>query len=249
MSNQFSPDGVAPEAAPPPSTDTAAAANEAGLRLVAEASDSAEDYVKERRDQQAIENGEELSSSRQHDRLDRYRRALNAASEREPEKYAPSPPVGETYHDDWESNIREQTRREASFAVRAETYFEKNPEAKADIETALTFYPLAPEVEAQIVNSKLGPRVLHEIAKVPDVANELNALPPAEIARVIGHVEGRLLAEDRLRQESWQQPNSRQRTNAPRPIKPLTGGASASFDPNNTDMGSYEKWRRNQEKD
>lgn len=87
-----------------------------------------------------------------------------------------------------------------------------------------------------IVESELGPQLLHHLATHPEVAERIADLSPVRQVAELGKVEGTLSPEPAAKPKST--------TKAPAPPTPTNGGRSASpgYSENMTDA-EYEAWR------
>jgi hypothetical protein len=87
---------------------------------------------------------------------------------------------------------------------------------------------LRPDVAREILASEKSALIQYHLAKNPDKARELNGLSGRDLVRAIGRLEGAV----RL-------PAARRATWATPPVHPLTGAASASFDPFKAEMDEF----------
>ena len=91
----------------------------------------------------------------------------------------------------------------------------------------------------------------HELSKYPDAVLDLNESPPAEVARVLGIVEGRLRAQRAFAERQQHAPPQRRMTGAPAPLSTLRGGASPTPDlrelAKRDDVSAYAAERRRQQ--
>ncbi len=92
--------------------------------------------------------------------------------------------------------------------------------------------PIGPALAKEILQSEAPADLAYEIAKNPDLLARLNTLNAVQMAREIGRIEAKLSA-----------PRPRTATNAPEPITPVRGGASASKDPAKMTAAEYAAWR------
>ncbi len=83
-----------------------------------------------------------------------------------------------------------------------------------------------------IMGSDVGADVAYQIASDKALDAELSVMTPIEAARAIGRIEAGL-----------QSPRSRTTSNAPTPINPVKGQATATKDPAKMSMSEYKKWR------
>lgn len=104
----------------------------------------------------------------------------------------------------------------------------------ADFERVAFTAPISDEVADLITTSEVGPDVAYWLGQNPRAAIEISRMPLADAARAIGRIEASLTA-----------PAPRQITQAPAPIAPVRGKASAQVDPSKMSMEEYAKWARN----
>jgi hypothetical protein len=242
-------------------------AKEEALRLMAQADDAA-DFVAEKRDQEAEHRGEPEAPPKRTSRHERYKRAIerlrhenmqlrggdavladgaanNAAA---PDRPEPAPP--QQHGESLEEHER-RIRREAAFELRAKEYFRENPTARQEIGATLSLYEPADHVAEVILRSEIGPALAHELSKYPDAVLDLNESPPAEVARVLGIVEGRLRAQRAFAERQHQAPPHRRMTGAPAPLSTVRGGAAPTPDlrelAKRDDVSAYAAERRRQQ--
>jgi len=242
-------------------------AKDVALRLMAQA-DDASDFVAEKRDKEAEHRGEPEAPPKRTSRHERYKRAIErlrqenmqlrggdsatadgatnvtAASER-PES-APAQHHGEPPED-----RERRIRQEAAFELRAKDYFRENPTARHEIGATLSLYEPADHVAQVILKSEIGPALAHELSKYPDAVLDLNESPPAEVARVLGIVEGRLRAQRAFAERQYNVPPQRRMTGAPAPLSTVRGGAAPTPDlrelAKRDDVSAYAAERRRQQ--
>jgi hypothetical protein len=272
MSDELNP-GAGPDSVAGPATvpsGVAALPQEAkdeALRLMAQADDAA-DFVAEKRDQEAEHRGEPEVPPKRTSRHERYKRAIerlrqenmqlkggeagaadgaaNNATASERTEPAPAQQPGETLQDH-----ERRIRREAAFELRAKEYFRENPTARHEIGATLSVYEPADHVAEVILKSEIGPALAHELSKYPDAVLDLNQSPPAEVARVLGIVEGRLRAQRAFAERQYQAPPQRRMTGAPAPLSTVRGGAAPTPDlrelAKRDDISAYAAERRRQQ--
>ena len=90
--------------------------------------------------------------------------------------------------------------------------------------------PVTKAMGELIMTSDAGPDVLYHLGQNRALAAQIAAMNQVEAARAIGRIEA-----------SLSQPRPRIETNAPTPINPVRGSASASLNP---DKMSYEEYRQ-----
>jgi hypothetical protein len=225
------------------------------------------DYIAERKDQEAEDRGENPSEKPEarKARGDRYMRALESARRQEHPTSAVSPTaqahsdllneaargmeLEQAYEtiENFEQRVRTQERDATAYNVRMQDYAKRNPDARTDMGVFEYFQPAA-HVEQIIMRSEMGPAIAHELAKIPEAVFELNDLPPAEAARVLGVVEGRLRAQEHFSNQQRANP-VRVVTRAPAPMTQLSGGASPTPKLDDMDMKQYVQTRRRQNRE
>jgi hypothetical protein len=160
----------------------------------------------------------------------------------------PPPPQ---HHGDAPAEHERRIRQEAAFELRAKDYFRENPMARHEIEAALSVYRPADHVVDVILKSEIGPALAHELSKYPNAVLDLNQSPPAEVARVLGIVEGRLRAQRAFTERQNYGAPQRRMTGAPAPLSTVRGGASPTPDlrelAKRDDVSAYAAARRRQQ--
>ena len=272
MSDELNP-GAGPESAasPAPAPSGVAAlpqeAKDEALRLMAQADDAA-DFVAEKRDQEAEHRGEPEAPPKRTSRHERYKRAIErlrqenmqlkggdaaavgdvANSTAAPERPESAPAL---HHGEPPEERDRRIRQEAAFELRAKDYFRENPMARHEIGATLSVYEPADHVAEVILKSEIGPALAHELSKFPDAVLDLNESPPAEVARVLGIVEGQLRAQRAFAERQYHAPPQRRVTGAPAPLSTLRGGASTTPDlrelAKRDDVSAYAAERRRQQ--
>jgi hypothetical protein len=210
-------------------------AKDEALRLMAQ-SDDAADFVAEKRDQQAEHRGEATAVDGFANEMAGPERLEASAAQR---------------HGETPADHERRIRREAAFELRAEDYFRENPMARHEIEATLSVYKPAGHVAEVILKSEIGPALAHELSKYPDAVLDLNQSPPAEVARVLGIVEGRLRAQRAFSERQNYGVPQRRMTGAPAPLSTVRGGASPTPDlrelAKRDDVSAYAAARRRQQ--
>lgn len=116
---------------------------------------------------------------------------------------------------------REQAlRREMveEFEERAEEFRAKIPDFDSTIESYVQQGgKFSPALSEELQQSEMGPQLAYTIAKNPQLASQLNAMSPREVAREIGRLEAKASL-----------PNPKKQTSAPPPHTQLKGGAAPS---------------------
>jgi hypothetical protein len=250
MTDEFDTAGDVPEApsaAPPPPSDPVEAkvaeGRDTALRQLAK-DESAEAYAREREDQEAFfDLGEKLDERRNSEWFRRASKALREATlqaqgidvneqgVQEPQE-APSGyiPANEVEH------MLDQERKTAQARMRVDAYFGGNTQRKEEIVN--WHQAMDPgSVCAQWVidsGSPVAGQLMERLADHPEGLQEIAQMTPSQRDRVLGHLEGRILAETQFAQQmaqqnqQWGQP--KRISSAPPPINPPKGGASPPTD-------------------
>lgn len=96
--------------------------------------------------------------------------------------------------------------------------------------------PVTKDMAAIIKESDMGPALLYHLGKNPNLAREIADLSPTAMARRLGRLEEQLLA-----------PKPKTMTDAPEPIKPVSGGTANSMsDPMKLSPEAWRQWRNEQ---
>ncbi len=156
-------------------------------------------------------------------------------------------------HDQRTAQEQEQAQR--AERERAETWQKRQEAAKKDIpdyEAVLNASPVRVTnvLRDAIVESEVGPQLLHHFAKNPDVAERLNKLSPVSALRELGKLEATLGGEHKPTPAAAVKPDTpvAEISAAPAPAKPLRpsgGGGDGNAVPRNADgkfVGTYEQW-------
>jgi hypothetical protein len=88
--------------------------------------------------------------------------------------------------------------------------------------------PVTPAMGDLIKTSDVGADVAYHLGQNRGLAAQIAKMNPLEAARAIGRIEA-----------SLQMPKARTETNAPQPITPVRGGASASLNADKMSMEEY----------
>src|SRR5207253_2793284 len=163
------------------------------------------------------------------------------------------PPAPAQHYGEMPEDRERRIRREAAFELRANDYFRENPTARQEIGATLSLYEPADHVAEVILRSEIGPALAHELSKYPDAVLDLNQSSPAEAARVLGIVEGRLRAQRAFAERQNDAPTQRRITGAPAPLSTVRGGGSPTPDltelAKRDDVSAYAAARRRQQED
>lgn len=129
-------------------------------------------------------------------------------------------------------------------AARVDAYRAAHPDfdrlAQSALESQLPFTPM---MNAHVVNSELGPAVLHFLASHPDECRRIAALPAGPSLIALGRLEAKLEANP----ASVARPRSSSspvRSALPEPIVPAGGGSRQIKDPGKMTPREFREWRR-----
>lgn len=143
--------------------------------------------------------------------------------------------------------------RSKTWAERTAEVIKVIPTYQQDIDAAADT-PIADHVAEILNDSEHGPRVLHHLAKHPDIAERINSLTPTAAAREIGRIEAGFdvlatasTATDAAgtEAEAPSTPTAR-KTNAPPPAKPVGSGRSTAVNLATASMDEYKAARKAQ---
>lgn len=124
----------------------------------------------------------------------------------------------------WES---EQQRLRSEYQNKAKEFAKNTPDFY-DVTGAVDF-DMTPALSQAILESDKAAEVTYYLAKNPDLADDLNAMPYGKVARELGKIEARL-----------ESPKTVKTTTAPAPINPVGSKSKGSLDPYSRDL-SYEE--------
>lgn len=115
----------------------------------------------------------------------------------------------------------------------------KAKEAIPDFEETLADSDLAvsDDVRDAIIESELGPQILHHLATNPDLAEKINGMSAKQALKEIGRLEVKLEPKD---EEKEEKPAKPKREPLPEPITPVKAKATAS---NDTEGLSYAEYK------
>lgn len=131
----------------------------------------------------------------------------------------------------------------AAFQERLDAYAKANP-AVITVLGNPNLPKLAPEAAAVVVESELGPQILHRLGANPDEAVRIARQSPAKQAAAIGRIEGELRAKAIKPPQKTPTPNI---TRAPNPPTPTSGrGNTPSVDPMKMSTKEWIAWDRQQ---
>jgi hypothetical protein len=138
----------------------------------------------------------------------------------------------------------DQQKAKQAHAERVKAFAEKT-EDFAEMMENLDDVPASPALEQLIVSSANSAELLYELAKNPDEAKRIAALPPLSLARELGKIEARLSKQA----SEAQKPEPKKLTNAPKPIDPVSAGKGVvrkSISDPDLPFAEYERLRREQ---
>ena len=96
--------------------------------------------------------------------------------------------------------------------------------------------PMTAPMQDSVMNSDMGPAVMYHLCRFPEECDRIAALPPMVAIREMGKLEARIEAA-----QTGPVSSAASVTQAPRPIKPVGGGATASTVP--LDQMDYQSYR------
>jgi hypothetical protein len=264
----------APETPPSTPDTTPQIVNDAALAT--EAFAETEDvtvYAEERKAQEAEDRGEEVPP--QQKRASRYERLKRARDQYKQEAEElrqrlgndPAPPTEpqNPYEQDIEHGRREaefseqlaqrdeQVRTQTELNMRAQEFARHVPDFHETIESVRGIYEPPPEISQMVMRSPMGPAIAYALAKdawAEDSQGYLAHLEtlagdPVAQARAFGAMEQALKSGIQQGQISSQPPRV---TQAPKPLRPISGGSSGPKDINSLaasdDVSAYVKARR-----
>lgn len=124
-----------------------------------------------------------------------------------------------------EKTKKEVEKANGEWSAKIEAFFDKTPDAR---QTLMDSQVVAPDwVRDAIKSSDVGAELLYHLAKNPDIADKINAMPAISAVRYVGKLESaieELLKVDPSKAKVIEIPT----TKAPTPITPIKGGNSNS---------------------
>ncbi len=141
---------------------------------------------------------------------------------------------------------REKAENEAKAKAESEkttkAWQERIAKAKADIPTfeddlQSSDLAVSDDVRDAIIESDLGPQILHYLAVNPEVAEKLNGMNGKQALKEIGRLEVRL--EPKAEKEADDEPKPRKRADLPEPIVPIKAKAANSSDGEGLSYAEY----------
>ena len=132
-----------------------------------------------------------------------------------------------------------EANAQAGFNERMAAYVKSNPSVVTVLGNP-NLPQLAKDAAAVVVESELGPQILHYLGANPDQAVRIARQTPAKQAAAIGRIEGELRAKPKQK--------TPQITRAPNPPTPTQGrGNTPSVDPSKLSTKEWIAWDRQQE--
>lgn len=95
--------------------------------------------------------------------------------------------------------------------------------------------PITDYMASAIAESDIGADLAYYLGKNPDQAQQIAEMSPTASIRAIGKLEAKVEA---------QLVQSKEKSNAPAPIKPVSKGAKANVDPDSMSIDEWMKWRQ-----
>lgn len=134
-----------------------------------------------------------------------------------------------------ESQKSEQQKANEAHVARIKSFSEATPDFD-DVTKALGSIQFSPTVHQAVVTSDIGPALMYALAKDPDEAARIGALPPVAALKAIGRLEAQIEAASKASDEKKTEP--KKPTLAPKPVTPVGGQGGAVektiYDPNLT---------------
>jgi hypothetical protein len=133
---------------------------------------------------------------------------------------------------------QEQEKTLAGFREKTKE-FKKSTTDFDEVLAAVDHIPLTPVMQDLIINSDNGHQILYELAKDPDVYEQVMKLSPIMAAKEMGRREARLAVK------SSDEPTETKTTKAPPPIKPVTKSTAVSTkNPGEMSYQEYLDWHK-----
>lgn len=136
-----------------------------------------------------------------------------------------------------------QQKTQAQEEAKATTWQQRVEAVKAEIPDydavmSASTAPMSPAMAEAIKDSDIGPKVLHHLAKNPEIAAKLSRLEPVAAIREIGRIEASLSVKAEA------PPAPKRITSAPTPPTPVGSGRSTVGDPGKMSQADYMEWRK-----
>ncbi len=137
-----------------------------------------------------------------------------------------------------EREQQEVRQKLATVQARAEAFAAATPDYAATVRPYLGYADASPVLAEYLGDSEAAPRVFYELCKRPEVLKAVLQAPPVQAFRHLIDLEARLTAP----------PPPKPATQAPPPISPVGGNATADKDPNHMSDAELAAWLRKQKK-
>ena len=134
-----------------------------------------------------------------------------------------------------DSTNRAREKSVAAHTARIDTFRQEHDDFDAVIEQGKDL-PMTAPMQDSVMNSDMGPAVMYHLCRFPEECDRIAALPPMVAIREMGKLEARIEAA-----QTGPVSSAASVTQAPRPIKPVGGGATASTVP--LDQMDYQSYR------
>tara|TARA_R100001086_G_scaffold245416_2_gene176301 strand:- start:1170 stop:2288 length:1119 start_codon:yes stop_codon:yes gene_type:complete len=135
---------------------------------------------------------------------------------------------------------RAQEQIVAAHTARIDTFRSAHDDFDVVIEKGKDL-PMTRPMQDSVLNSDMGPAVMYHLCRFPEECDRIAAMAPMAAIREMGKLEARIEAAG-----TGPVSSATSMTRAPRPIKPVGGGATASTVPlDQMDFQSYKRAREN----
>lgn len=111
------------------------------------------------------------------------------------------------------SAVKQQDEQQTSWNKQVETFKQSTPDYD-EVLSASRGTPVPPAVADAVVSSDVGPALEYELAKNPDLLDDLSSMTPIQQVKAIGRLEAKILAKKET-------PATVKASSAPAPIKPV----------------------------
>jgi hypothetical protein len=143
-----------------------------------------------------------------------------------------------------ERDAREKTQRAtrdlvAAHTARIDEFRTKHEDFDAVVEAG-QHLPITQPMQDSVLNSDLGPEMMYHLCRNPEECDRIASMHPIVAIKEMGRLEARLEVA-----RTGPTPTAKSVTRAPRPIKPVGGGVTASSVP--LDQMSYQDYKRARE--
>lgn len=126
--------------------------------------------------------------------------------------------------------------------ARIDAFREAHPDFDAVVEEAADL-PVTDPMHDAVLNSESGPALMYHLCKNPEECDRISQMHPLSAIKEMGRLEAQL---DVARSTTGPTPKAEPLTKAPRPIKPVGGGVTASTVP--LDQMNYQDYKRARER-